>query len=557
MRSSRRLMQSRSYGLAFAVVLSPVFLQSYSCERGDPNLSTLEFEVDGQNQIPCFDTNNKIYAVTTSSSTAILTVQTSAPSSIATYQWTVEGETVESGGIGVGGGQVTLTVPNPESTLRVNVRAAEGPVANYIVDVHPPSGAVAESELLATWYSGNIISYSDVAVGANGDAVAVWEEFDFNSSALNVYATRLTSGVWGVPELLETDDAGHARNPQVAVAPNGDAVVLWSQHPGNIYANRLVSGAWSGAELVETISSGAAVHPQVAIYPNGDAVAVWQQFEGSNRNIYANRLTAGVWGVPDLLETTDYVPGGYPSAGRAEAPQIAVGANGDAVAVWEQRDNSATGRHIYANRLSSGVWGGADLVDLGTGIAWDPQVAVAPNGDAVVVWDQDPNISARRLTSGVWEEEQDLLNTPSGGAGHPQVAIDPSGNAVVTWEQFDLGLQNIYANQFTSGVWGGQALLETADGGDASGAFVAVDPNGDAIAVWGQLVCAGSSRNTYSNRLTSGAWGQAELIETIDGGRVDPTGVGVDANGNAVMTLLLRGASSQYSLYGTQLTPGP
>lgn len=556
MRASQSVIQLRSYALAFAVVLSPVFLQATSCERGDTHLSSLQFEVNGYDQIPCFDLNNRSYSVTTGSSTATLTVQTRALSSTATYQWIVEGETVESGVIGDGGGQVTLDVPNPAGTLRVGVRAAEGNVGAYSVYVNSPSGAVGDAELLATWNS-NTQSFSDLAVGANGDAVAVWEQFDFDTSVLNVYASRLTSGVWGAAELLETDDAGHARNPSVAVAPNGDAVVLWSQHPGNIYANRLLSGVWTGGVLVETISTGAAVYPRVAVYPNGDAVAVWQQYEGSNRNIYANRLTSGVWGVPDLLETTDYVLGGYPSAGRAEAPQIAVAANGDAVAVWEQRDDSATGRDIYANRLTSGVWGGAELVDLGAGIARDPQVAVAANGDAVVVWDQDIRIYARRLTSGVWEETMDSLNTPVSGVGHPQVAVDPNGNAVVVWQQFDFGLQNVYANQFASGVWGGQALLETSDGGDAGGAFVAVDPNGDAVAVWTQLVCLGNSRNAYSNRLTSGAWGEAELIETIDGGDVGPTGVGVDANGNAVTTLLLREASSQKSLYGTQLTSSP
>jgi len=78
-----------------------------------------------------------------------------------------------------------------------------------------------------------------VAVGPNGDAVAVWPRYD--GSVFSIYANRLTSGVWGTPELLETNTGNTALQPQVAVDPNGDAVVVWTQPGGgtfNIYANR-------------------------------------------------------------------------------------------------------------------------------------------------------------------------------------------------------------------------------------------------------------------------------------------------------------------------------
>ena len=136
MKHSPRLFSLRTYALAFAFVLSPAFFQvDYSCERGNTFLLSLEFEVSGQDQIVNFLLSNRSYAVTTSSSTAILTVETRDPDSIATYRWFVGGTSIEFGTIGRGGGEVTLNVPDGQSALNILVRAEEGAADSYIVDV--------------------------------------------------------------------------------------------------------------------------------------------------------------------------------------------------------------------------------------------------------------------------------------------------------------------------------------------------------------------------------------------------------------------------------------
>lgn len=137
MDTSRHLVSVRSYALAFAVALSPVVFQTaYSCERGDTFLLSLELEVSGQDQIVNFSTTNRSYAVTTSSSTAILRVVTKDPDSIASYRWFAGGTAIGPYvDIGVGGGEVTVTVSDGQTALYVGVRAPEGAFDNYIVDV--------------------------------------------------------------------------------------------------------------------------------------------------------------------------------------------------------------------------------------------------------------------------------------------------------------------------------------------------------------------------------------------------------------------------------------
>ena len=85
--------------------------------------------------------------------------------------------------------------------------------------------------------------------------------------------------------------------------------------------------AWGTAALIETDNAGEAYEPQIALDASGNALAVWQQFDGARYNIWANRYTAATgWGTAALIETDD--------AGDARDPQIAFDANGNALAVW-------------------------------------------------------------------------------------------------------------------------------------------------------------------------------------------------------------------------------
>ncbi|MBW2720421.1 MAG: hypothetical protein JRD94_18300, partial [Deltaproteobacteria bacterium] len=136
MRDSRHFVSLRTYALAFAVVLSPALFQtSYSCERGDTYLTQLELEADGINQIVGFNPETRSYDVSTNSPTAILRTVSRDPGSTVTYQWIAGGTSIESGMIGVGGGDVTLNVPVGHPTLSVSVRAPEGGFDRYAVNV--------------------------------------------------------------------------------------------------------------------------------------------------------------------------------------------------------------------------------------------------------------------------------------------------------------------------------------------------------------------------------------------------------------------------------------
>ncbi|GBE40291.1 hypothetical protein BMS3Bbin09_00168 [bacterium BMS3Bbin09] len=153
----------------------------------------------------------------------------------------------------------------------------------------------------AGWGTAELIETDDIrdarnpqiSVDGSGNAVAVW--FQNDGTRWNIWANRYVAGVgWGTAGLIETDDTGSANSPQVSVAADGNAIAVWYQDDGtrdNIRANRYVAGiGWGTAELIETDNTGDARNPQISVDGSGNAIAVWYQNDGTRWNILANRF---------------------------------------------------------------------------------------------------------------------------------------------------------------------------------------------------------------------------------------------------------------------------
>ena len=400
---------------------------------------------------------------------------------------------------------------------------------------YTPSGGWGTATHIET-YNGYVASSPQVAMDGSGNAVAVWQQSD--GTRTNIWANRYTpSGGWGTATLIETDNAGGAVNPQIAMDGGGNAVAVWQQSDGtrtNIWANRFTpSGGWGTATLIETDNAGDALYPQVAMDGSGNAVAVWQQSDGTRTNIWANRFTpSGGWGTATLIETYN----GY----VASSPQVAMDGSGNAVAVWQQSDGTRT--NIWANRYTpSGGWGTATTLieSSNAGEALLPQVAMDGSGNAIAVWEQYDgtrrNIWANRYTpSGGWKTATLIETDNAGGSRYPQVAMDNNGNAFAVWQLYDGSRFNIWATRYTSSAeWDTATLIETDNAGDAIYPHLAMDGSGNAVAVWTQS--DGIRYNIWANRFTpSGGWGTAALIEFNNAGSAGTPQVAMDGGGNAV-----------------------
>ena len=345
-------------------------------------------------------------------------------------------------------------------------------------------------------------SSPQIAIDANGNALAVWMQSDGTRD--NIWSNRYSAGTgWGTAALIETDNAG-AYNPQIAIDANGNALAVWKQSDGtrdNIWSNRYTAGTgWGTAVLIETDNAGTAAFPKIAMDANGNALVVWRQFDGTRDNIWSNRYTDGTgWGTAALIETDN--------AASASGPQIAIDTNGNALAVWQQA--GGTGESIWSNRYTAGIgWGTAAVIQINAGPAYSPQIAIDASGNALAVWWQSGgtrlNIWSNRYSAGTGWGTAALIETDNAGMFSnppfsPEIAFDATGNALAVWLAPDGTRSNIWSNRYTAGTgWGTAALIETDNVGNAGRPQIVIDANGNALAVWQQY--DGTRDNIWSNR---------------------------------------------------------
>ena len=291
----------------------------------------------------------------------------------------------------------------------------------------------------------SVATAPQIAVDTNGDAVAVWQQLD---GIQNIWANHYLAGWgWGTATTI-SDGAGNATVPQVATDTSGNAVAVWAQSDGssdNIMANRyLVGSGWGTATSISSGGTSVAA-PQISVDASGNAVAVWQQLD-TTQNIWANRYSAATgWDGATLIEHND--------AGPATYPQVASDASGNATAIWSQSDGMRY--NIMANRYTAGSgWGtAAIIVSDNSGDASLPQIAVGANGNAVAVWQQSDgtrtNIWSNRYSSGGNWDTATLIETDNTGAASlAQITVGGNDQAAAVWQQSDGTRTNIWANLY-------------------------------------------------------------------------------------------------------------
>ena len=304
--------------------------------------------------------------------------------------------------------------------------------ANTIVQAagRPPGGAWSAAVDISV--AGRNAEEPDVGIDSAGNATAVWRRHDGADYVVQT-ATRPAGGGWQAPTDLSA--AGEpAREPQLAVGPAGDAVAIWARSDGLDFivqaAARRAGGGWQGG-LPLSIAGRDAEAPQVAVDSSGNAVAVWSRHDGSRDIVQAARRRGGAW-----EETLDLSLPGQ----NAVEPQVDLDPAGDAVAVWSRFDGVRNVAQA-AVAIGGGPWAPAVTLSIAGESGEEPQVAIDADGDAVAVWtrrgfpaDEVQASSAR--VGGAWPPAV-TLSIAGDDAEEPRVSTDPLGNAVAIWSRTD------------------------------------------------------------------------------------------------------------------------
>lgn len=302
-----------------------------------------------------------------------------------------------------------------------------------------------------------------------------------------------------------SSSAEMAAGPDMAVAPDGTATVVWSARSGSgpkarflVFARRIASNGTPGATHQLSASGEDALAPQVAVAPDGTATVVWMRHDGTDFRIQARRLTPG--GTPE--EATRILSG---EGQDAAAPQLDVAPDGEATVVWKRWDGFrylVQVRRIAADGTAEAP---AQRLSEPKQDAVEPRVAVALDGTATVVWSrfdgEDSIVQARQVEDdGTLEESIDDLSAAGESAIQPQVDLGPGGEATVVWNRFDGANWIVQSERISpAGTPAGAVQNLSAVGRSAAEPQLAVDDEGAAAVVWDRF--DGSSFVVQARRL--------------------------------------------------------
>lgn len=356
-------------------------------------------------------------------------------------------------------------------------------------------------------------------------------------AADEVWTFTTADGAWqATPDTVDTSALDN-NGGRVVVDEQGVATAVWLQFDGTInsvVANRYVPDTgWGSSPVSLEAGSGNASGVELAVDSDGNVFAVWQQADGSSvLHIWTARYEAasGSWGAPEQLDT---------GASDAGAAKVAVDGNGNAIAVWNQTDG--TRNNLWASRFNSGIWSTAELIENDdSNDALEPALAMDSVGNAVVVWILGDgfftgDVKATRFSGGAWNATPvDLETRVDIDVGFsPEVAMDSNGNAIAVWGQADdSGTFNTWANRYNAvaGTWSGAEAIAIGNG-NVMAPQIAVDGSGNALAVWLQ----DNGNDVWSNgfAVAGTSWGTPEVIDSLAGAAMFPQ-IAMDATGHGV-----------------------
>jgi hypothetical protein len=385
-----------------------------------------------------------------------------------------------------------------------------------------------------------------VAMDGTGGAFAVWNQRD-SSGAYRVYVSHAKAGAaWDAPFVL----AGltlDAFAPAIAADAAGNAIAAWHQYVDltpplptsyHLFVARFssVTGTWSGSTEVHPLGNPIGA-PALAMTPSGDAILAWPEMSnGANSwQPWAARFAAAAgwpagWGAPTLIG---------PGCGQ-EPLGLGVDDAGNAVAMWQ-------GPGYNSFDVTGSAWRTATQQTRG---GHHVAAAMSPTGFGLALWRELPadggpadDVMAITYGSGNWGTSVRLaVGVPivSGSVGNPLGAAASSTWAVADWP----GTMAMYA----ANAWGTPTPLA----GGLYGLSVAAGHGGDVFLAG----TGGASGAKALHRLgTDAVWSAPEAIDTptaTDGQGTTQTAIAVDPKGNATAVWTRNNASGAPEIWANQ-----
>lgn len=344
----------------------------------------------------------------------------------------------------------------------------------------------------------------EIASDHVGDFTVVWQDDKDKNGYYQIYGRGFSTQIDQRfhDKALNSVASGQQIKPQIGMASNGDFVVVWQDDKDkNGYWQILARGFDKRGDqriadfTVNSVASGQQVRPDISMNQNGEFVVVWQ--DDKDKNGYWQIFAKGY--DPDGGIKFNDITVNSISKGQQFVPKVSIADNGDFVVVWQDdkdkngyyqilaRGFHANGTQKFSDRTINSVAKGQQLL---------PDIAMASNGDFVVVWEDDKNengyyqIFAKvYYSSGSVKISDFTVNSVSSGQQYrPRVAMNSVGNFVVVWQddKDKNGYYQIYARGFNSNGTENfhDMTVNSVSSGQQYKPDVAISSDSDFVVVW-------------------------------------------------------------------------
>jgi len=381
----------------------------------------------------------------------------------------------------------------------------------------------------------------DVDINDDGAAAAVWVEEGSDRDTARVMVNRFSGGLWGVPEILAGPSAFSPRTVVAPNGDVTVSYLLRGFNPDDSWLNATVwvrrysNGTWSATQQIDGVdlATFTFMHGMdIAVDAAGNVVASWIQ---DNAVIWANYydVVSDSWGIA-TAQSNSIRNVQEPALGADGQGNFTIVWLQD-TKPYDPGQTAGGPRNptLYASRHTGGGWtvavpvGHANIQDWESAERVD--LAVNADGVAVAAWEQTRNAIGGGTDWSVDTVRYDPLTDSWGPpeeiysqsiyTSWPDVAIDAAGNAIVTWQPTDPtdNSQRIASASFydaTLTVWSPVETINTDDGvSDVDELRVGNDAAGNAIAAWIQ----GGELKARHFDVLAGAWSVITPIGLRDG----------------------------------------
>ena len=195
--------------------------------------------------------------------------------------------------------------------------------------------------------------------------------------------------------MVSTESTDDSLFPSLAVDSDGNIHVAWYDYTDyggsdtdvDVFYKAKIGGSWTSTEVVSTESTGDSDYPSLAVDSDGNIHVAWRDYTdyggaGTDVDVFYKAKIGGSWAFTEVVSTE--------STGASYHPSLAVDPDGNIHVAWQDDtdyDGSGTDVDVFYKVKIGGSWTSTEVVSTeSTDGSSSPSLAVDPDGNIHVAW---------------------------------------------------------------------------------------------------------------------------------------------------------------------------